>query len=1834
MADELLAGPEAHTAIRELVAKSEPPAHADQRGAVAAGRQRRTEARRQRMLGLSTATVDARDLARPLIEVALRDSRAQQMRDWQTNATAVLDMGAVDSKKLLVREKKELLTAVRDNAVALAMLEGHRLDWASSRDAALEAVALEDGSAGRGRGMRIPATPKPHLHAAYARFRLEGVTGGLLEEIEAARMRLPDSNGLPYWSAVYHLMAGQAGSAHAAVADHRADPRIRRVITPLLAPLNASPHQGFPENFYSYLQNFADDWTLHTLGDKLDSFATIAATPPGEWKEDFVKLFDTALDVAVGNAAASEPDPDLLDVDTFAEGRPHTDRASDPRLLAAAARARRNAQRMRDRAAKSQNDATTYTKVWLAANPAALTEFTDAVGLGNRVVGALQGWNGAAQQLRDGRPAKALSGLQDLQLKLTEYFHVRYEDECSAAVTSAEAWSELVRVGTFLKGNAPEVHSGLSKRSSAASLAELYNQDWTMPLIASHGFAPYDDAGNMLNVVLKNPPKISEKMDLPLLVIGLVMAPLGIADCARRLGDPATAIQIYRQLLRFQLTGGLAPLCQIIEVPMVRIQLSHALHDRGDAEYRAGDRVAARQTHQEVEALWQPVGSYVSNVVSGVQSLDASCAVLLAGRQHPLAKQTPALTAAQQGELAHLGRGVPVTTVDVGAREAAGADPSLAPHQALLSWSLPQGSNEANPAIYGLLTRAHARTRQIDAGLNYFGYPNGYIPVERFIALMERARAFTEHAKNAERDYLNFLGQAEEQQYREIGARQAVAVEKSNVAVEQARVDQGRLTATAAQAGAQLAQRTAEDAITRVGKFQAFDVHMQDAEELQMVGAALSGAGAIASGIGSALASGGNPASAIGGILQAAGTIASTAAQQQMAHAQRDLEMSNLELAVGETAASLKVAEAQSAVAQQGFVVASLEHGTALLRHDAAVQNLDYLHSGRLLNSDMWFRLAEAMRQLSQTALQRAIETGFLAQQAYAYEADKDVAVIRFDYDASPEGGFLAADFLTRDLDNLDADQAQTLLSRQQQARIVISLARDAPAALADLQRDGQAVVPIPLRMLETHLPGLHNLRVGSLTVQPVALMDPLRQSIAVTHMGIGQVRRRAGSVRAQESTVGGWLPTAADRWPVAVQITPPQTQMYTGLSPADADLAAPTTTKAQRNPFEGVAAASAWHLELSAERNGIIDGSLADVLLTFVVTAGHDAALAGEIDGAYQPPDVRTQYLSAAENFADSYYDFQRSGDLTCTITRDLLGPRTRTARLCNVGFTVVPDRNGSTFTALTSQVSARFQVHDDATTTWLDPVPDLRLAVDGVGLHAELHGAASVHWDFGDHTTADGMAVDHDYTRQGAYQLSVTATYPAGSIAVWTADVVADPTAPPVVLSTPAPTLAARRVPPGKGPHDPTDPVDENASVVTASLANAAASTVAAWRLDGAPAIRGATAAWKLNPGFYQLDVSATRTLTATVACNQRHARASALPAQNGVLCTNRTFDSLGSEQAPANRNPLAQQLFDGGELTAADTWHFALPLADNPFLRSLDSAGRPCWAWPSIRDVVLVLEHDDGPLVGESALPATYGWEFVGATAYTAKGSTSEILLDRLRPGDTAWLVVRAVNLGTATWTPAQVTLQLTSTDQSIQQVALIEPTVATGEVGSFEYAFTAPDVSGTHHDTATLTVPEPALGGGQLSVDYTVQTGLNAAYYAGVNFDVLILERIDDQVDIALDPGQPQEFGPENCSIRWTGMLHPPTAGDYTIVSYGDDGVRVDLAGTRVIDDWNAHAPTRNASAPRTLAAGVPQPIIVEYFNGASVGTVKLCWIPPGGAEETIPNRHLSPLPAGR
>jgi len=645
------------------------------------------------------------------------------------------------------------------------------------------------------------------------------------------------------------------------------------------------------------------------------------------------------------------------------------------------------------------------------------------------------------------------------------------------------------------KGNLPELWAKVRRRREAITLEELQKPDWGGWSSAAEFLLT-----QMAETETNDQSKLRQRsLDYFALILATVFIPLARAEMNRLRRNFNAAIEDYERLLTpYRKPASGSPLiwltCDFIERPFILLALGETRMETAEVQFKAasqGQADEARATYQSIPELFKDHGAYVSRVASAQNTLTDNLNQL---PQLPPDRKDMALQV--------FGKDVTVPGIESATKELPGLSQTKAPAESWLRFKETVNGEviaETNPRIYALLLNAQARLLQIENGFNYLGYKDDYIPPWRFQFLLERARYFSEHAKNAQRDYLNFVSNAEREEFQEQSAAQAVEMEKANVAIESKRQEQAGLEVAAARQSTALAEQTAVDSIMRLDNYKEFDRYADSLfgtmgpdplELLSEVANMLPGLNAALTGVGDFFT---------GGAI-------SNRKQTLLADAQRGVELFNLRLARVEAFRAAAVARAQQAVAQAGLIVTSLQRQAALLRHEFAIQNLRYLRN-RTLNAEQWFRLANAIRSVADTYLRYAVELAFLTEQAYEFEADKRINVIRFDYDQSEVGDFLAGDFLLSDLDTVEQDFVVNQRQRQQQVRYVLSMAREFPAALEELRETGKVNFVLRLEQIEKRFPGLYNARIGMVDVLPLALLDSTRFSFDLTHLGSGQLR-------------------------------------------------------------------------------------------------------------------------------------------------------------------------------------------------------------------------------------------------------------------------------------------------------------------------------------------------------------------------------------------------------------------------------------------------------------------------------------------------------------------------------------------------------------------------------------------------------------------------------------------------------------------------------------------------------------------------------------------------------
>lgn len=102
-----------------------------------------------------------------------------------------------------------------------------------------------------------------------------------------------------------------------------------------------------------------------------------------------------------------------------------------------------------------------------------------------------------------------------------------------------------------------------------------------------------------------------------------------------------------------------------------------------------------------------------------------------------------------------------------------------------------------------------------------------------------------------------------------------------------------------------------------------------------------------------------------------------------------------------------------------------------------------------------------------------------------------------------------------------------------------------------------------------------------------------------------------------------------------------------------------------------------------------------------------------------------------------------------------------------------------------------------------------------------------------------------------------------------------------------------------------------------------------------------------------------------------------------------------------------------------------------------------------------------------------------------------------------------------------------------------------------------------------------------------------------------------------------------IGADNWSVRLTGLVTFPTAGDHTFVTNSDDGARVWIDDVLVTDKWSAGVAEHAGLTLTGITAGETRRIRVEMFEGTGSALLQLKWKQGTGAATVVPGTALRP-----
>ena len=168
--------------------------------------------------------------------------------------------------------------------------------------------------------------------------------------------------------------------------------------------------------------------------------------------------------------------------------------------------------------------------------------------------------------------------------------------------------------------------------------------------------------------------------------------------------------------------------------------------------------------------------------------------------------------------------------------------------------------------------------------------------------------------------------------------------------------------------------------------------------------------------------------------------------------------------------------------------------------------------------------------------------------------------------------------------------------------------------------------------------------------------------------------------------------------------------------------------------------------------------------------------------------------------------------------------------------------------------------------------------------------------------------------------------------------------------------------------------------------------------------------------------------------------------------------------------------------------------------------------------------------------------------------------------------------------------------------------------TGEAWMADKWFNAlkPHLDGTYNPP-----PPPAANG----------DGLKGEYFDNIDLTGLKLTRVDPTVNFNWGNGSPASgIASDTFSVRWTGQILPQYSQTYTFTTNTDDGVRLWVNGTQVINSWIDQSAT-NRSGSIALTAGQKVDIRLEYFENGGLASSRLSWASASQPTQIIPQNRL-------
>jgi Tc toxin complex TcA C-terminal TcB-binding domain len=501
--------------------------------------------------------------------------------------------------------------------------------------------------------------------------------------------------------------------------------------------------------------------------------------------------------------------------------------------------------------------------------------------------------------------------------------------------------------------------------------------------------------------------------------------------------------------------------------------------------------------------------------------------------------------------------------------------------------------------FYRLYLYCEAQINAIDAGLNWYGYGDEFVPCWAFEHLYDVSRDLCNRALDAEQRVFSLLQLYETALTQEFLATQQDQLAGAELSVAKAQVAQQIASNHLAAAQASFSE---EQAQAQENKSQV--------EAIVAVSNTVIQIGATVFGL-----LGGGPAGAV-----AMGKVASGLTGQNLLQSGEStaIAVNNHIQDKKVLNAAIDVTTATANASAAGLSVAIAEQDVASLQTEQASAYVDFLLS-KDLNSDAYLYLMGRAKEILEVYIHHANRMAWLAERALEHETRQSYDLIQTDYTINDGlADMTRAQQLTADLETLRSEYVAGQTARLQEVKWTVDLSQIDPIAWRDLRETGRCTFILRQRALDMDFPGMYQHRLKDIRLEIVGLVPPEGARGVLNNPGVSWVRVPNEQSFLAGQTKDDWVTTSLAKSTTFAQydeyvIKRLLTNVVTvTLSQFDvrADRVVLAAPQGMLKPVEHQGLDAAWTLTLHRQSNNFDFKNIVDVEFTFWFLAAYDPGL------------------------------------------------------------------------------------------------------------------------------------------------------------------------------------------------------------------------------------------------------------------------------------------------------------------------------------------------------------------------------------------------------------------------------------------------------------------------------------------------------------------------------------------------------------------------------------------------------------------------------------------------